>query len=623
MGVLERDALGRPALERPALGVAGQEDGVDARARGVSRTYSASCRSTRGAGRRGRRTGRGRGRGRARCCPLAGGAPGVARPAPREAAGEHVEHQAEAEPLVRLRPAHRQDRAERRVVEDRRVGRRLPLRVEQPALGDGPLVDVVDADLALGHDARAEVEDDRVAGGRHRRAERVGAEPGLDPAGGRHPLAGAVVVDRGDQDQARLGRPLGILAEPADVPAVARRARRQPERLRLGEDQVEQPVRLDLAEAPLAVAGDHGGRLVLDLQRDAGAVGPLLDEVDVLRHAHHAVRVVPPEVGPDQAARPRSGPRPRGPRRRRTGGSRTRSARVRGTSGIAGSPGWWSARDFDLTRPRDICNPGPTAFEWAGRPSLPTVPHASRQRSERSITPWRTGSDTESRGGRTVYTLHDDATGASAAVLPSYGFNLFSLKLPGGRPGARGPPGGPRLRREPAQPGPQRHPDPVPLPEPDRAGALHVRRQGLPAPAQLQAPRDPRVRDRRPLGRRRARGRRRRGVHRRPLPDLEAFARDAAVLADRRRPADPLRPVGPPPVDDHHGEQPDRRGTPLRVRHPPLLPPADRARRRPGADAGDPARRRNTGSSTATSRPARSARSTTGSISARASPGRA
>ncbi len=40
--------------------------------------------------------------------------------------------------------------------------------------------------------------------------------------------------------------------------------------------------------------------------------------------------------------------------------------------------------------------------------------------------------NTESRGGGTIYTLHDDATGASAAVLPSYGFNLFSLKLPAG-----------------------------------------------------------------------------------------------------------------------------------------------------------------------------------------------
>ena len=37
---------------------------------------------------------------------------------------------------------------------------------------------------------------------------------------------------------------------------------------------------------------------------------------------------------------------------------------------------------------------------------------------------------TETRGERTVYTLHDDATGASASVLPSYGFNLFDLRLP-------------------------------------------------------------------------------------------------------------------------------------------------------------------------------------------------
>jgi aldose 1-epimerase len=40
---------------------------------------------------------------------------------------------------------------------------------------------------------------------------------------------------------------------------------------------------------------------------------------------------------------------------------------------------------------------------------------------------------TETRGGRTVYTLHDDASGASASILPSYGFNLFDLRLPVGR----------------------------------------------------------------------------------------------------------------------------------------------------------------------------------------------
>jgi aldose 1-epimerase len=38
--------------------------------------------------------------------------------------------------------------------------------------------------------------------------------------------------------------------------------------------------------------------------------------------------------------------------------------------------------------------------------------------------------ETHDRGGNKVYTLHDDATGASAAILPSYGFNLFDLRLP-------------------------------------------------------------------------------------------------------------------------------------------------------------------------------------------------
>lgn len=38
--------------------------------------------------------------------------------------------------------------------------------------------------------------------------------------------------------------------------------------------------------------------------------------------------------------------------------------------------------------------------------------------------------DVEKRGGRDVYTLRDDVSGASASVLPSYGFNLFDLRLP-------------------------------------------------------------------------------------------------------------------------------------------------------------------------------------------------
>lgn len=36
----------------------------------------------------------------------------------------------------------------------------------------------------------------------------------------------------------------------------------------------------------------------------------------------------------------------------------------------------------------------------------------------------------EKRNGRGVHTLRDDVTGASASILPSYGFNLFDLRLP-------------------------------------------------------------------------------------------------------------------------------------------------------------------------------------------------
>lgn len=71
------------------------------------------------------------------------------------------------------------------------------------------------------------------------------------------------------------------------------------------------------------------------------------------------------------------------------------------------------------------------------------------QRNERSSSmAYRV--NTESHGDRTVYTLHDDATGASAAVLPSFGFNLFSLKLPAAgavREVLATAPASPRIRR--------------------------------------------------------------------------------------------------------------------------------------------------------------------------------
>ena len=38
--------------------------------------------------------------------------------------------------------------------------------------------------------------------------------------------------------------------------------------------------------------------------------------------------------------------------------------------------------------------------------------------------------ETRDHGGGKVYSLHDDVTGASASILPTYGFNLFDLRLP-------------------------------------------------------------------------------------------------------------------------------------------------------------------------------------------------
>jgi aldose 1-epimerase len=38
--------------------------------------------------------------------------------------------------------------------------------------------------------------------------------------------------------------------------------------------------------------------------------------------------------------------------------------------------------------------------------------------------------ETQARGTRTIYSLHDDSTQASAAILPAFGFNMFDLRLP-------------------------------------------------------------------------------------------------------------------------------------------------------------------------------------------------
>jgi aldose 1-epimerase len=73
---------------------------------------------------------------------------------------------------------------------------------------------------------------------------------------------------------------------------------------------------------------------------------------------------------------------------------------------------------------------------------------------------------TESRGSRTVHTLHDDTSGASAAVLPSYGFNLFSLRLPAGGEVHEVLQSAPDFADNPREPA--RHGTPILFPYPNR-----------------------------------------------------------------------------------------------------------------------------------------------------------
>jgi aldose 1-epimerase len=83
---------------------------------------------------------------------------------------------------------------------------------------------------------------------------------------------------------------------------------------------------------------------------------------------------------------------------------------------------------------------------------------------------------TESRGGRTVHLLHDDTTGASAAVLPSYGFNLFSLKLPAAGAVREVLQSAPDFAANPS--GGARHGNPILFPYPNRVRGGHYRYAG-------------------------------------------------------------------------------------------------------------------------------------------------
>jgi aldose 1-epimerase len=74
--------------------------------------------------------------------------------------------------------------------------------------------------------------------------------------------------------------------------------------------------------------------------------------------------------------------------------------------------------------------------------------------------------ETRNLGGRTVYTLRDESSGASASVLPSYGFNMFDLRLPAGGDIRRVVVAGDDFPANPVSPG--RNGTPILFPFPNR-----------------------------------------------------------------------------------------------------------------------------------------------------------
>ncbi len=343
--------------------------------------------------------------------------------------------------------------------------------VEKPSFGDRLLADVVAAHFSFGDHAGAEIGDDRRVGiaGRYRGAERVGAQPGFQAAGGRDALPSAAIINGRHQDDSLTGCAFGVFAQASDMPAISRRRDRDPERSGLWQHQVEQPVRLDLTQSPVTVADHHGRRLALDLERRADLNLAAFYETDVLDEPHHAVRIVAPQVCTDQARRHHR----RVVARHAARHQQVDNEFVQGWRGDGShrlsvfecrlffASGRCSAAD----RMRNASvHPGPSKGAVAGDEEIPLatrniVPILARgwvfaivrrpwsnrgtqggagrrdpRSQQRQIDfvevpmPFRVA--TQAHGQRTVYSLHDDGTGAMAAVLPSYGFNMFDLRLP-------------------------------------------------------------------------------------------------------------------------------------------------------------------------------------------------
>ena len=191
---------------------------------------------------------------------------------------------------------------------------------------------------------------------------------------------------------------------------------------------------------------------MLDAQIDSDLIVASLQEADVLRDSHDTVRVMPSQISPNQAACNHT---------RICAGNLGRNEELGCEVGQVGrrdgrhfaSPeiGFLGGRSSEFKRldlpdsnrpsPPAICIPVAVLIESGTRALVADLRVQVRVGIARVRTPkqhiatgkgstmgYRIG--TQTRGRQTIHTLHDDVTGASASVLPSFGFNLFDLRLP-------------------------------------------------------------------------------------------------------------------------------------------------------------------------------------------------
>ena len=161
--------------------------------------------------------------------------------------------------------------------------------------------DFFHADFSFGGGAGGEVEDEWGFAQRRSDRERIGREARCFAAGGRNADGTAVGVHHEHRNEAGRCGLLAVFAEPADVAAVHHGSQAEPPCPGLLGQLFDHSLRLHLADAPVRIGHDARRAVVQDGEFRPRHDLAILDRLHVVRHAHHAMRVVALQIRIDEA----------------------------------------------------------------------------------------------------------------------------------------------------------------------------------------------------------------------------------------------------------------------------------------------------------------------------------